>query len=242
MGLGSEDLDLAAIVLGSARMAPLGLSLATLGRRFVPPSVALALVLPLGVALSPAVGTPVLPGDVASLVLALTRELCVGATFAVALSLALLVAPWAARLSHPGMPPVLARLYGMAACWLVLALGGARALLIGLSESYRDVPAASAPASARAFALGVAQLTTDALVTALGVGLPLIAAGFLVELVRALTLRATGATAQPAWAVLRPLLLTLLAGLLLVPTVSRTPAIVRTALVAARALTRALVR
>ena len=242
MELGPAELDLPAIALGSARVAPIGLALSTLGQRFVPASVAVSLVLALGVAMAPAVGAPALPSGVPALVLALIREVCVGASFAVALSLALLVAPWALRLSHPAMPPVLASLYGMAACWAVLALGGGRALLMGLADSYRDAPVASTPMSAHAFALGVAQLTTDALITALGVGLPLLAAGWLFELVRALTLRAIGAGVEPAWLVLRPLLLTMLAALLLVPTVSQAPALVRSALAAARTLTRALVQ
>ena len=242
MGLDPADLDLRAAALGSARVAPVGLALAALGRRFVPPGVALSLVPALGVALAPAVVGDALPSHTLALVLALTRELCVGAIFAVALSLALSAAPWALRLAHAEMPPALVTLYGMAGCWLVLALGGARALLVGLAASYEDVPVASVPPSARAFALGVAQLTTDALVTALGVGLPLLMTCWLVELLRALTLRATGASAGPAWLALRPLLLGVLAALLLAPTVSQVPALVRSALDAARTLTRLLLR
>jgi flagellar biosynthesis protein FliR len=239
-GLG--DLDLLALALCGARLAPIGFALASFGSRFVPAGVAASLVLALAMALAPLTQGALATAELGVLVLALIRELCIGGVFAVALALALLAVPWALRLAHVDMPPALATLYGLASCWLVLALGGARALLLGIAESYRDAPVAGTAIDGRAFALGIAQLVTDALVTALGVGLPLLTAGVLLELLRGLTVRIGGAALQPVWGVGRPLLLTTLAALLLVPTASQAPVLVRAALEGARALTRTLVR
>jgi flagellar biosynthesis protein FliR len=125
----------------------------------------------------------------------------------------------------------------------VLSLGGLRALVIGLAESFGDAGLAGRTLDARAFALGAVQLTADAFATAFGVALPLIVSAWLLDLSVALIARVL-ALGSPASAVsaLRPLLLLLAAALLLVPIASRAPELVRAAILAARALTRAFAR
>lgn len=240
MGLASLP-DLPALLLASARVLPLGIALAVFSRGLVPAAVALSASLALGVALAPAAGALSAALGPLGLGLALLRELGIGAAFALAVSLALLVVPWTLAIAHPALPPALAGAYGRYACWLVLALGAPRALLVGLAESYRDAPVAAQALDARTFALGVAQLTTDALLTALGVGLPVWLAALTFELALAVAGRAVALPRQPL-ALLRPLLLTVLAALLLVPVASRAPELLRAALAAARTLTRALVQ
>lgn len=227
------------MVLGSARVLPLGVALAVLSRGLVPWAVALSASLALGVALAPVADGAAVPTSAALLALALLRELGIGGAFALSVSLALSAVPWALALGHPALPAGLVGAYGRYACWLVLALGAPRALLVGLAESHRDAPIAAVPLDGRAFALGIAQLATDALATALAVGLPVWLAALTFELAVVLGARALALPRQPV-AMARPLLLTVLAALLLVPVTSQAPGLLRDALASARALTRAL--
>jgi flagellar biosynthesis protein FliR len=179
--------------------------------------------------------------------IALLRELAIGATFALSLGLALLTIPWAVALSDgsealAGTRRALAIPYALCAGWLVLALGAGRALVVGLVESFRDAPLAVGGLSARTFALGVAQLAGDALATAFGVALPLLATLWLMSLTLAALRRLLLPLAlapQPAFA---SLLTTLAGALLLVPLASQAPESVRHAIEVARTLTRSFAR
>lgn len=231
-----------------ARVLPVSLVLASLTRGFVPREVALSLGLALAVALAPLAGTS-LSAEGLVLAVALVRELCVGLVFALALGMALQASVWAVGMARPreARSPVfepLATAYGLCAAWLVVSLGGLRALVIGLGESFRDAGLGAARLDARAFALGVGQLAADAFATALGFGLPLVLALWLLDVGLALVARViaprTGASA--AIGALGPLLALAAGALLLAPIVARSPVAVRAAIEAARALTRAFAR
>jgi len=232
--------------LALARIAPVALALATFSGGLVPREVALSLALALSVALAPLVSLPVAPLSLGALALVLVRELAIGATFALSLSLAMLGVTWAVRMARAqgdahGLVAPLARAYGLCATWLVLSLGGARAVVAGLGESFVDAAPRASVMDVRALALGAAQLATDALATALGVALPLVASVWLLEVALALVARVVGGPrASPA--PLAPLALVGAAALLLVPVASRAPESVRAAIGAARALTQGLSR
>lgn len=229
------------------RVVPLGLGLASFTRGFVPAAVALSLTLALACALLSSAGpAPALSGAVA-LALASLRELAIGATFALALALALLAAPWAVHMSDASeglgeLRRTLAVPYALCAAWLVLALGAARAIVIGLAESFRDAPLAAGPVSSRDFALGVAQLASDALLTALGFALPLLVTVWLLAVASATMRRLFAPSALAPQPALAALVFTVAAALWLVPTASRAPEAVRQAIAAARALTRTFAR
>ncbi|MEY4515376.1 MAG: hypothetical protein RLZZ450_7498 [Pseudomonadota bacterium] len=233
-------------VLVLARVLPLGLALIAFTRGWVPSTVALSVCLAVACALTPLAGEAPTWVGVGTLALWLLRELCVGGAFALALSLALMASGWAVRLSQGPASRLavepLSQSYVLYACWLVLALGAQRAVLIGLAESFRDAPIASTTLGARAFVLGSAQLVADALVTALGAGLPLLISVWLVELTCSLLARVMVPGAMAVQPVLRPLFALIAVALLLGPVAARASEAVRTAIVAARALTRALTR
>jgi len=235
-----------------ARVLPLGLALGVLTRGWVPIAVALSLGMALAYALVPLAGVAPPVSGLAELALRTLRELSIGATFALSLSFALLASSWAVRLSHPRdarfaelAAEPLSRAYVLCALWLVLSLGGLRAIVLGLAESFRDAPLAGGPLDARALGLGTAQLLADALVTALGFALPLLVSVWLLELTAALLERVgwSGQLGGHRGAPLsRPLLTWFAVALLLVPIASHAPESVRLAITAARALTRALAR
>jgi len=226
-----------------ARLFPLAWALGALGYPLVPRPIALSLSLALAHVLVPFAGSAPAVGR-AALALGLLRELCVGGVFAVSLSLAMGTAPWALRLAQPAgsRAPVseLARAYALCAAWLVLSLGGLRAVVRALAESFRVLPIGGS-LDHQAFALGVAELVAVALTAAVAVALPFAVAAVLLELSAALVLRASAGDARDA-AWLGPLLFLGLAALLLVPLVMRAPEWVRFALEAAQALTRTLAR
>jgi flagellar biosynthesis protein FliR len=236
-------------VLVFARVLPLGAALIVFTRGWIPSAVAISLCLALSCALTPLAGEAPTWVSVGALALWLLRELCIGGAFALALSLALIASGWAVRLSQgPESRLAVAQLsqsYVLYACWLALSLGAQRAVLIGLAESFRDAPLAGTTLGVRAFALGSAQLVADALVTAIGVALPLLVSVWLIELTCSLIVRvlAPGALATTALQpVLRPLVLLAALALLLGPVAGQAPDAVRAAIVAARTLTRALAR
>jgi flagellar biosynthesis protein FliR len=233
-------------VLVLARVLPLGVALIVFTRGWVPSAVALSVCLALSSALTPLAGAAPTWVGVGTLVLWLLRELCIGGAFALSLSLALQISGWAVRLSQGPesrvLVPALSQSYVLYACALVLSLGAHRAVLIGLAESLRDAPIASSALDARAFALGSAQLVADALVTAIGVALPLLVSVWLIELTCSLIARVLLPGATTAQPVLRPLLVLGAVALLLGAVAGRAPDAVRAALTAARALTRALSR
>jgi flagellar biosynthesis protein FliR len=233
-------------VLVLARVLPLGLALIAFTRGWLPSAVALSACLALTGALTPLAGAAPTWVGVGVLALWSLRELCIGAAFALALGFALIASGWAVRSSQAADSRLavepLSRAYVLCACWLVLSLGALRAVVIGLAESFRDAPLVGAPLVARTFALGSAQLAADALATAFGVALPLLVGVWLIELALALVARvlAPGSLALPP--VLRPLLVLAAVALALPSIVARAPEAVRTAITAARALTRALAR
>jgi len=234
------------LLLVLARILPVGFSLFAFTRGFVPREVALSLVLSLAVALAPVAGASV-PNAPLSLVLALVRQLCIGGVFALAIGMALSASAWAVRMAQPRSPRAvpgepLATAYGLCASWLVLSLGGLRALVTGLGESFGDAGLTGTRLDARAFALGVGQLATDAFATALGFALPLVLALWLLELSLALAARVLAPRATGPGEALAPLLSLVALALLLTPVVSRAPAGVRAAIVAARQLTRTFAR
>jgi hypothetical protein len=134
----------------------------------------------------------------------------------------------------------LARLYGLCAGYLVLSLGGARAVVIGLAESFGDARLGVPRLDGPTFALGSVQLVVDALATALGLALPLLVAAWLVEASFALVGRALASGLPSDAGLLRSVVYVVAAALLLVPTASLAPDAVRGAIGSARALTRAL--
>lgn len=229
-----------------ARVLPLGLALLAFTRGWLPSAVALSACLALACALTPLSGPAPTWVGVGELALWSLRELCIGATFALALGLALIASGWAVRASQSADTRLaiepLSQSYVLCACWLVLSLGAQRAVVIGLAESFRDAPLGGSRLVARTFALGSAQLAADALATALGVALPLLVAVWLIELVLALIARVLAPGSSTLVPVLRPLLVLLAVALALMPIVARAPEAVRSAISAARALTRALAR
>lgn len=234
-----------AALLVFARVGPLALSVGALTGAFVPREVALALALALTCAFHAAVEAPVLDG-VAALGLALVRELCIGGVFALALLLAVLTVRWAVSLAwvedEARVRPAMGAFYALCAAWSVLALGGHRALLLGLAESYRDAPIGGSVHDARGFALGVAQLVADAVATALSFALPLLVALLCLDVVGTLAARLLAPRDLPWTSVVRPLAFTLGAAVLLAPIAGRAPEAARAGIEAARVLTRAAAR
>ncbi|MDB4988211.1 MAG: Bacterial export protein family 1 [Myxococcaceae bacterium] len=229
-----------------ARVLPLGLTLGGLGGELIPRAVSLSLSLALTLALLPLAGAVMLPDSLSRVLLSLLRELCIGGSFALALALALLAIGWGVRMSQASgsTAPVdlMARVYTLSAVWLALSLGGLRALVIGLAESFRDAAPGGARLSARVFALGAAQLVVDAFAAALGFALPLLCSVWLIETGSALLMRVSLPAAATQSSLLKPVLFLVAAALLLVPTASFAPEAVRTAIASARALTRALAK
>lgn len=226
------------------RVLPLGLALGSFTRGFVPLPIALSLTFALTFALLPAAGRGDLPPDVAALAAAGVRELCIGATFALALTFALEAARWVVHLSdgheaNGDLRRALARPYALCAIWLAISLRAPQAVLIGLAESFEFAPLGAGVFSASGFALGLAQLTSAAIVTAIGFALPLIVSAWLISVTLALVARAVGPRGFAPPPLLSGLLLMLAAALLLVPIAARAPEGVRLALQGARDLTRA---
>jgi flagellar biosynthesis protein FliR len=241
------SLELSAALLVWMRTLPLGLALALFSRALVPLPVALSLTLALTCALLPSAGA--LPETIgsAALALAVLRELCVGATFALALSFALHAAYWAVHLGeahelHAELRRTVAVPYALCATWLVLSLRAPLAIVVGLAESFRDAPLAGRVLSSGEFALGVAELLSSALVTAIGFALPLLVSVWLLSLTLAFARRALAPSSLSPQPALTGLLLTLAAALLLVPVAAHAPEGVRQALASARELTRAFAR
>ncbi len=250
--MAADEWFLYALVL--ARLAPLALALTVFSRGFVPAGVALSSALAWLCGLAPLAFTThaaIPPGSLASgappavFALMLLRELCIGGLFALAFALALYTVSWALAMSGALAPgpgrPALGIAYGLCAVWLVLSLGGARALFSGLAESFGDAALGARVLDARAFALGVARLGADALASAFGLALPLLASVWLLDASAALIARALAVRSAPP-SPLRPILVFGAAALLLVPNASRAPELVRAGISTARALTRAVAR
>lgn len=243
-------LDALPLLLVFARVLPLALVLASLSRALVPPAVALSASLALALALvplaMPAATSAPLSHESSAVLLGLLRELCIGGVFALSLGAALSALGWAVRMSQgPGTLAAVdpfARAYVLCAGYLVLSLGGLRALVIGLAESFRDAGLGGTKLDGRALALGAAQLVADALASALGFALPLLLGVWLLEASLGLIARVLGQGALVGASLLRPLVFFFAAAALLVPVTSHAPEAVRAAIASARALTQALAR
>ena len=235
-----------AVLLVLARVGPLALSVGAVSSGFVPVAVALSLGIAVTCALLAVAGPAPAFSGLSALALAVLREACIGATFAIALGLALCAVGWALRLAHGARDPLahgpLEVLYTLCATWSVIALGGHRAIVAGLAESYRDAALGVGALDARGFALGIVQLVSDALATALGFAAPLLLGMLLLELVLAFAARLLAPRGLPLTGLARPLLFTLIAALLLAPIAGRAPEAVRSAIGSARTLTRALAK
>ncbi|MFT3924685.1 MAG: flagellar biosynthetic protein FliR [Myxococcales bacterium] len=231
-----------------ARIFPLILLLVALSRGLVGWLVALSAGLALSVGLSLGVGPLPDPSALlrpASLVLSITRELCLGSLAALALLLPLAAFGWAARFSELAWSGVsrarsgpIATAYVLAALVLCLNLGLERSLVIGLQQSVLLAPPGRAGFDSAAFGLGVVRLVGEALALSLAVGLPLLCACLVVEAALALVRRGLGRAAGQAVgpALAQPLFL-LLAAVLLWPAVVQAPAALRVGLRLLRELT-----
>lgn len=239
------DVTLGLLVL--ARVLPLCVALAVLTRALVPLPVVLSLALSLAAALAPLAGGRPLDLEARALAFALLRELGIGSTFALALGLALLGSGWAIGMAGTGparesVRAPLRTAYLLASGWLVLSLGGLRAVVIGLAASFEDAALAGPRHDAPALLLGLVQIFVDALATAFGFALPWIASAWLLDVTLGLVARALGAQAHAPVSLVRQLGFGLAGALLLVPVATRAPDAVRAAITAARALTRAFAR
>jgi flagellar biosynthesis protein FliR len=235
--------ELAIALLVFLRVLPLGVALAAFSDGFVPAPIALSLTVALAAVLAP----HALSEDVTLGWLACLRELSIGATFAFALALALHAAAWAVQLSSvaDGLSELRRRMsvpYALCAGYLVLSLRGPEVVVAGLAESLRYAPVGVTSFAGESFATGIAGLVGTALATALGFALPLIVSVWLATMLIALLGRALLPPTLAPLPAVGAMLFTLLAALLLVPIVARTPEAVRAALDAAHALTRSFAR
>jgi len=226
-------------LLVAARVAPSLLVIVLLLGARVPLWLGLGCALALAAGLSAGLPAPALAADPAAMLSAGLRELVVGACFASAALLPLLVLRPALSLVEgpaPGERTPWSTLYALAAAALLLALGGLRAYVKALSESLVVVPLASA-SPARAQLLQETQaIVTQALALAASFALPLLAALWLLDLCLALVLRLAHAGGRLESAPLRRGLLLLLLSLLCAPLISRLPELTRAALRAAQEL------
>ena len=146
--------------------------------------------------------------------------------------------------SFPSMAavPGTGTLYVLAALALTVSLGGLRAYIGALSESLALVPLA-APSLSRGRLLSETQtIVAQAITAAISLGLPLLAAVWLLDLTLALVLRIAHAGSKVDALPVRRLLVLLLLALVCAPWVSRMPALTRTALLDARATVARLAR
>lgn len=229
-------LPIATWLLVAARVAPsLVVIVLLLGAR-VPLWLALGGALALAAGLSAGLPAPALAADAPALLSAGLRELVLGACFACAALLPLLVlGPALSLVEGParGERAPWSTLYSLAAAALLLSLGGPRAYVKALSESLRVLPLASASPARAQLLEETGAIVTQAFALAASFALPLLAALWLLDLCLALVLRVAHAGGPLESAPLRRGLLLLLLSLLCAPLVSRMPDLMRGALRAA---------
>ena len=192
--------------------------------------------LALAAGLSAGLPAPALAADAPATLSAGLRELIVGACFASAALLPLLVLRPALSLVEgpaPGERTPWSTLYALAAAALLLSLGGLRAYVKALAESLRVLPLAGASPARGQLLLETQAIVAQAFALAASLALPLLAALWLLDLCLALVLRVAHSGGRLESAPLRRGLLVLLLGLLAAPIVSRLPELARAALRAA---------
>lgn len=250
----------AAVLLAGCRCGPLLLSLPMLGLggRLVALGLGTLLLAPL---LGPAIEVGTRAG--AALLPLCLRELLIGGALTLAASL-----PWAtaravgALVDEYGRPqhlkgrdtPLAAQLYGALALAIFFSLGGARIAVAALAASYELLPlprtdAPEAAAAATAAAQSLILLGRQLFPIVLALALPLLCAQLLAELFVAILAKWLGRTKEPrprrqsAATSLIWLLVLLLGARALVPSMghlmSRSPAMLRTALDALAPLSKA---
>ncbi|MFK7987332.1 MAG: flagellar biosynthetic protein FliR [Sandaracinaceae bacterium] len=187
-----SDVDLARLaavfVLVAARVVPLAWLAPWLGWRGTAASVRVAVAVVLSMALTPLALSvcPPLPAGVLTLSVMSLRELLVGATFAVAVSVPLYALSWTGALVDrwrgsvsPAGPGPLATLHLAAGVVLFVSLGGHRLALAAFAATFSDLPPGS-PADSTV-ALGVARVLADALVLSVALAAPTALAMVLVD-------------------------------------------------------------
>lgn len=193
IALFGADVDLtrlaAVFVLVAARVVPLAWLAPWLGWRGTAASVRVSVAVVLSLALTPLAlaSCPPLPVGVLTLSVLALRELLVGATFAVAVSVPLyalswtgaLVDRWRGSVSSRGEGSPLATLHVAAGVVLFVSLGGHRLALAAFAGTFADLPPGGSQDSA--VALGVARVLADALVLAVALAAPTALAMVLVE-------------------------------------------------------------
>lgn len=233
-------------VLLGVRLLPLALLLAQLTRGLVPMAVSVAWLLALIAGLAPSAATALPVLEPSLLLMAGARELCIGLAFALAGAAPLVALFWSGRIAEqqvfaPASVPF-ARLYTWAAVLLVLALGGHRALLSVLADSLVVLPLAGPSLQRESWLVTITSVMSEALVTALALGLPVWLALWLLDLTYALVERLRSDAAPVTRAPLRALLAQLLLVVLFAPLVSRAPEHMRAGLARARGVLTQLAR
>lgn len=235
--------ELALSLLLFARVAPSTVLLALLARGALPIWLGLGFALALALGLAAGMAPPALPSAPAWWLGAFARELCVGLCFAGAalvpffgLKLGLAFAlrePLSERASF-------ATLYLVAAAALTLSLGGLRAYVQALSGSLAILPLVGAGLPRASLLDETQAIVGQAIEIALALGLPLLAALWLLDLCLALVARVLhGREKVEALPVRRALALGLFV-LLCAPWASRLPELTRAALSAAQDVLRRL--
>lgn len=235
-----EGIDPELALLLFARVLPTSLLLGRLSRGIVGWTAALSLGLALAWGLSPGHVDPAARPALGavSLSFALIRELCLGGIVGLAVLLPIAALGWTPRFAELSLGgPALGRsgpisaLFGLLSLFVALTLGAHRSLAIALHESLLTAPLLGAVFDARAFALGVAQLVSQAFGLALAIGLPLLLSLLVAEASLAALLRLFGRVGESAGASLfmAPLFV-LLSAVLALPLVSRMPEALRVSL------------
>ncbi|MDQ3036196.1 MAG: flagellar biosynthetic protein FliR [Myxococcota bacterium] len=177
-------------LLVAARVAPLTILVPWIALRGSPPALRIALLLSLTVALTPIAisASPPLPPDLLTFVVAIAREVAIGAVFAITISVPLYALDQAGRLvdamrgasqSESESPAgdrtsPLGNLHLLLGAVLFVALGGHRLVIAALGEGLIDVPAGAAVAGPdlAAFTMGAARIVVSSLTLAVSFAAP----------------------------------------------------------------------
>lgn len=256
-GLTAHLVGVALLVL--ARVAPLTMIVPWIALRGSPPALRVALSVALTVALTPIAltATPALPGDALTFVVALAREVAIGAVFAIATAVPLLALDQAGRAidamrgagqSESTSPAgevssPLGNLHLLLGTVLFLVLGGHRLVIATLGETFLDVPPGSAIAAVElgSFTMGAARIVVSSLTLAVSFAAP--AAVALIGLDAALGIAGRAAPAIPMFFAGMPLRAAVGIGAVLLGLsvlVPHLPGMLRSAVLGAAALIAAL--
>ncbi len=239
-------IDPALLMLSVARALPLAW-LAPLGGRDLPRVVSLAILLALASALcafSPPL-TVALNGD--RLIVSLFCELALGGVFALACALPFIALQWTGQLAQtvvllrgPAETGPLSTLFRLAALNVFFMLGGHRSLSATLIATLDDLPLGMSRLRAEPLALGLAQLSVDALALSLALALPLLLTLWIVDVALGLVARAQGRALMTRESALRAALALVILALTFTPVIDAFPLAMRAALTTARSLLRAI--